>query len=104
MAEVLQHADLVVSSAGSTVWECLALGVPLVTMILAENQNDNATYLSETGIATTARSCRGEGFLDSLSQQVRASVANPVQAFANADKGRNLIDGKGAFRIIDRLT
>jgi len=104
MAEVLQQADLIVSSAGSTVWECLALGVPLVTMILAENQNDNATYLSEVRIATTAGSCRDEGFLDSLSQQVRVSVTNPAQAFANADKGRNLIDGKGAFRIIDRLT
>ncbi len=40
MAELMTESDLVISAAGSTVWEVACLGVPLVLLKLAENQTE----------------------------------------------------------------
>ena len=47
MAAYLKNFDLVLSAAGSTLYELCALGIPAMTFTTAENQNKNAKAFSE---------------------------------------------------------
>ena len=51
MAAVMDWADLAVTAAGSTCYELALLGVPFITLILAENQEKIAKYLQSADIA-----------------------------------------------------
>lgn len=51
MAEVMASADLAIGAAGSTSWERCCLGLPSITVILAENQEPIAEALSQKGCA-----------------------------------------------------
>ncbi len=99
MSGLMHWSDLAVSAAGSTCWELCCLGVPFVTLVLAENQVGLAEGLSERGVAI----CLGEN--PSVSQ-----IAATVQTLAKsagyrADcsaRGRALVDGFGVLRILRR--
>ncbi|ERS10120.1 hypothetical protein Q668_20930 [Alcanivorax sp. PN-3] len=51
MAETMSSADLCIGAAGSTSWERCALGLPSLTVVLADNQEAIADALSQTGAA-----------------------------------------------------
>ena len=103
MSEILQGADLVVTGAGSTVWECLALGVPFVTMTLAANQEFNAKYLADQDLAPAAGWPTESGFMDRLRQLVERLRHEPAIAKNAAERGRRLIDGRGTERVLASL-
>ena len=43
-------ADLAISGAGSTCWELACMGLPAVTLVLAENQRAIAEQLNAAGL------------------------------------------------------
>ncbi|KKK90338.1 hypothetical protein LCGC14_2724010, partial [marine sediment metagenome] len=49
MARLMTDSDLAFGAAGSTVWERSCLGLPTVTVVLAENQIEVARALREIG-------------------------------------------------------
>ena len=51
MANLMIRADLVITGAGTTVWEACTLGVPMLIKVLAQNQRENATRLQDLGAA-----------------------------------------------------
>lgn len=52
MPSLLLHSDLAISAGGSTCWELCCLGVPFVTVELAENQHTVIDQLDKQGIAS----------------------------------------------------
>jgi len=54
MAQLMADSDLVISAAGSTVWECSCLGLPSFLLVLAENQRGIAKALEKEGAAYIA--------------------------------------------------
>ncbi len=51
MAPLMSWADVAVSAAGGTCWELAFLGVPMILIVLTNDQNPNATAISQQGAA-----------------------------------------------------
>jgi UDP-2,4-diacetamido-2,4,6-trideoxy-beta-L-altropyranose hydrolase len=49
MERLVAEADLAVGAGGSSAWERCVLGLPSVTVILADNQRENSTALAAAG-------------------------------------------------------
>jgi spore coat polysaccharide biosynthesis predicted glycosyltransferase SpsG/RimJ/RimL family protein N-acetyltransferase len=102
MAELLARATVVVSAAGTTAWELASLGRPALLVTVAENQGPVAAGLARTGAAVDL------GPLDGLSgDRLLAAVTDllddPLRRDALGARGRALVDGRGAPRVVTEL-
>lgn len=103
MAEEIASSSLVICGAGSTIWECLALGTPLLPMILADNQISNHDFLISEGFAKSGGDARSTNFISTLHTSFLTYLNHPEAASQAAKKGQNLVDGRGALRIFENL-
>ncbi len=98
MPELMRWADLAVSAAGSTCWELLAMGVPMMLVVLASNQEQIALRLEQHGAAVHLgwhRAWNETTFIEALSALRRDAS---VRSFMIA-AGRRMVDGAGAGRV-----
>lgn len=96
LAPHLADADLVVTAAGVTLLEALALGRPTVTVVVAGNQRQAAHGASAAGAALLSDPASAAGDAARL-----AADAGRRRALSGAAVA--LVDGKGADRIADAL-
>ena len=102
MPGLMQWADLAISAAGSTCWELMCLGVPMMVVILAANQEQIARQLDNQGLAVNL------GWHHFFSETVfiqdveRYMIASP---HINAVKGmqQKMADGLGALRVLTAM-
>jgi UDP-2,4-diacetamido-2,4,6-trideoxy-beta-L-altropyranose hydrolase len=102
MPDLMAWADVAITAAGSTCWELAFMGVPMLTLALADNQQGIAEGL---GVASVACNL---GFSNLLSRdaimKMLLDLANDgerlVKISANA---KHLIDGRGAIRVTDQM-
>jgi UDP-2,4-diacetamido-2,4,6-trideoxy-beta-L-altropyranose hydrolase len=97
MGELMLRADLAVGAAGTSSWERSCLGLPTVTLVLADNQRFVAQVLGEVGAAHIVDRVEDVGhrvreLLDDVPVLARMSAA----AFA-------LCDGRGADRVAEAV-
>ena len=102
MPQLMRWADLAVSAAGSTCWELAFMGLPMLLVVLADNQRPNATSLEELGVAENL------GWHSELSEEkVRAAIMHilddPALRASMSQKGLALVDGRGARRIVTEM-
>jgi UDP-2,4-diacetamido-2,4,6-trideoxy-beta-L-altropyranose hydrolase len=100
--ELMAWADLAISASGSTVMEMLFMGLPALVIILAENQKTVAEALAETDVAVNL------GWYQDLSAaQIAREMTELVEATdvrsEMSQRGRHLVDGKGAERVLAKL-
>lgn len=99
MPELMQWADLAVSAGGSTCWELCCLGVPFLSVVLAENQRGLTAELDRKGIAA----CLGERpTVEGIMKGVSDLADDEVSRSRRAAAGRELVDGLGALRVLRR--
>ncbi len=101
LCQLMCQANAAIGAAGSTVWEFCHLGVPAAVVPVADNQ----AMLLETVAAAGAAIVRSspEGLIEDLEELLEA-LADPSIAASLSDSGRQLVDGRGADRIVDALT
>ncbi len=102
MPSLMMWADMVVSAAGSTCWELLFFGTPVVVVILADNQAYIANSLEASHVAVNA------GWQDQLSpeklaSQIAALLHDQPARQQMSQQGRVLVDGLGAERVVALL-
>ena len=102
MPGMMAWADLAISAAGSTCWELAFMGLPAVTIVLAENQRPIAKSLADAGISTAA------GWhlnLDAgcLTETIARLVASADERGEMSLRGRAIVDGHGARRVAKSL-
>jgi len=102
MGPLLRQADLAVVAAGSSCLEMAYFGVPMVAMIVAENQVELANGLEKAGAAKIA------GWRQNLSANTLAAIIRNLLAERSAlmalrAAGEKLVDGLGAVRVRDCL-
>lgn len=95
----LRAADLVVSAAGTTVWELCALGTPMALVCVVENQRAGYDEVVGQGAAV------GLGAPDDLGTATTASaltdlLTSPSLRSRLAGVAGRLVDGQGAWRIV----
>jgi UDP-2,4-diacetamido-2,4,6-trideoxy-beta-L-altropyranose hydrolase len=92
-------ADLAVTGGGSTSWELAFMGVPMIQLILAENQIEIVNACTKLGVSE----CGGDLINGSL--QHLADVVNRLRDDSQlrhdfSKRGARLIDGFGAQRVV----
>ncbi|MET7332436.1 hypothetical protein [Nonomuraea sp. NPDC005650] len=99
LPELMAGADLVVTAAGSAVWELLHLGVPTALSWVADNQLIGYDELVGRGVAA------GLGrAVDTAAVGVLAHLlTDPAAREEHGRLGRGLVDGKGRERVADAL-
>ena len=101
--EWMKWADVAVAGAGTTLWEMCFLGLPGVLLVLAENQANVAAAADKMGIAWSM----GKGTeLTSLAiaRKLAELLNSREQRTRQSEKGRNLVDGRGAERVVAFLS
>ncbi|MEV4011250.1 hypothetical protein AB0J35_12165 [Nonomuraea angiospora] len=99
LPELMAGADLVVTAAGSAVWELLHLGVPTALTWVADNQLIGYEELVGRGVAAglgRAADAAAAGVLARL-------LTDPAVREEHGRRGRGLVDGKGRERVADAL-
>ena len=97
MAGLMSRADLAIGAGGSSTWERACLGLPSLTLILADNQADLARRLEREG-ASVALDARSPGFGSALAEAVLGLAGRDQALQALSLKARALCDGRGSGR------
>lgn len=100
MAERMTRADLAVGGAGVTAWERCSLGLPSITVVLAENQRGGARALSEAGAALVVEEI--SELREQLPELLAAMEAGELRAKASR-AAADLVDAQGLRRVCDEL-
>jgi len=104
LAALLATADLVISAAGSTCWEICCAGVPLIAVQTADNQREVMRCLTSRSCALTLPAevflpTIESGGLPALIDRLRDAAKREAMVTAQ----RQLVDGKGAGRIVSAM-
>lgn len=92
----LARADVVVTGAGVTMLEALALGRPVIALPTGQGRGP---YLTALGGAGTVVACSPPGAPD----DVEWLVGDPARRERLSEAGRELVDGRGAFRVAEAV-
>jgi UDP-2,4-diacetamido-2,4,6-trideoxy-beta-L-altropyranose hydrolase len=103
MTEMMIKADLAVHTAGSTFWELFCLGVPSISIVVADNQEEIAEILSKLDVTDYL------GWYNTLKEKdITYSIETLIE---DVDKRKTvsktmmgLVDGQGAKRVAKALT
>jgi len=104
LRDLMLGADVAVSGAGVTVHELSATGTPAVVIQMAGNQAPNAEAAERQGVALVAGAVDQPGLRRRLEDALRTLARDPALRSAMAERGRRLVDGQGARRVIHALT
>jgi len=102
MAELMAWADVAISSASTTVWELVFMGLPSLVLVLANNQRFIAELLGMKKVVVSLDrhknlSC-GE-----ISRQVTYLLENQDKRSKMTLEGQKLVDGRGSRRVVEEI-
>ena len=115
MKSLICSCDLVVSAAGSTLYEICACGVPLITYVIADNQIPGADAFEKLGVAVNLGDLRvlgshGDGLASTgaLRSDAADLIMSSIEELSNdfekrivvGNRMQEMIDGFGADRIV----
>ncbi len=92
LAGALARATVYVGAAGTTAVQAACVGVPAVINDAVANQAAQAAALEGAGCAVVVDS-------DHLATECLKLLDDPARCDAMADRGRGLVDGRGAWRV-----
>lgn len=98
MAGALAWADMGVFAAGSSMWECAWSGLPICSVIVADNQFKAAKAFAESG-AAVAVDWRENGTTADLVQPIALLLANTELREKLSSQAQAGVDGQGAHRV-----
>lgn len=102
LAPLMAKADLAIGAGGATTWERCCLGLPAIVITLAENQTLIADTLSKKGLI------RWVGDHETVTVEILSQAIDQAldgHSLCNWSMAcSDIIDGKGADRIVSALT
>lgn len=101
MADRMCLADLSIGAAGSTSWERCCLGLPVITVILAENQRGIGDALLQNGCAYLVNKDRVAGELGLL---VNRMIRSREKLESMTNNAQLVADGNGTSRLVSEMT
>lgn len=96
MASLIAGADLGIGAGGSSTWERCCLGLPTLTLILADNQRPLAMAFDRDGISPATE-------LDGLGEAWEGLVEDGARRARLSAASAALCDGLGAGRVAEAL-
>ena len=102
MASLMADADVAIGAGGSSTWERATVGLPSITVVLADNQREVAQQLAAAGL-TLALGAAQPDFERQLVQTWRALADDPALRWRLASSSSDACDGHGAARVADAV-
>ena len=102
MPALMARSDLALSAGGSTCWELAFMGVPGLTITRAEHQRRITDALAAAGILTSLGDA-GAVETEQIAGAVTALLDAPDRRAEMSRRGRALIDGHGAARVVGEI-
>jgi len=102
MPSLMAWADLAVTAGGTTCWELACMGVPALSLVLADNQRSVARELARAGIAVNL-GWHADVSVERIATAVGGLVYSSFRRLRMSQQGRALVDGKGAARVASAL-
>lgn len=102
LANLMVDADLMIGAGGSTTWERMCLGLPSIVISVAANQTAtnlslmNAGYITFLGDMNKVTS-------EAVAEAVEQCISNPSMLRIQSQRGRQLVNGKGADVISKKI-
>jgi UDP-2,4-diacetamido-2,4,6-trideoxy-beta-L-altropyranose hydrolase len=96
--ELMAWADVAVSAGGSTCWELAFMGLPALTLTLADNQNLNARHLDRYG-STIHLGWHHEVSPLAIAGEITRLHLNVQKRAEMSWRGTELVDGLGSSRV-----
>ena len=103
MAKLTLSADLCIGAGGTTTWERCCVGLPTITIILAENQKGISESLDKEGALINLGWYQNVNEND-ITECINELIDNPRKIQSMTDKGRRLVDGEGVNRVVDTIS
>lgn len=102
MAELMAWADLAIAAGGTTAWELAFMQTPMLLVTVADNQIAVAESLDEFGageyLGPAEKTAPSE-----IAVALRNLLADPSRRRQMARRGGQLVDGRGAERVVTAL-
>jgi UDP-2,4-diacetamido-2,4,6-trideoxy-beta-L-altropyranose hydrolase len=102
MANLMSSADLCIGAGGTTTWERCCVGLPTITIILAENQKNISENLDKEG-ALLNLGWYHNVTENNIKEGIEGLIGNPQKMASMCDKSRRLVDGEGVNRVCDAM-
>jgi UDP-2,4-diacetamido-2,4,6-trideoxy-beta-L-altropyranose hydrolase len=102
MPKLMAWADVAVSAAGSTSWELAFMGLPTLTLILADNQCLIAEYLSQMEV-TSNLGWYGDLSLGKIARALLEFSEDACKRSNLHQRAKSLVDGNGTQRVLQAL-
>jgi spore coat polysaccharide biosynthesis predicted glycosyltransferase SpsG len=99
MAQMLWEHDVVICSGGVTLHEAISVGTPAFVINQVEQQQTKARFIEESGAAINL----GMGNQYDVEKLREALNLKKNELELLSLKAKQLIDGRGLFRIIDAI-
>jgi spore coat polysaccharide biosynthesis predicted glycosyltransferase SpsG len=102
MSQLMAEADIAISSAGTTLWELCCMGLPTITIVIAENQRPAAEALEQAGATLNLgwhQAVSGEDVRVAVTDLLTSQKARTRMGAA----GQSLVDGRGVERVLDEM-
>jgi len=102
MADLIGRADLGITASGTTSYETACLGLPTITVSIAENQEGVARMMGEMGVSVYLG--RAPEVDESAIRAAFVSLLKDTPGRSGmSGKGMSLIDGDGAMRVAEEV-
>lgn len=99
----MAEADLVVSAAGTTVWELCCVGVPMALVRAADNQTEGYRTVVDAGAAAGLGGTADLVDPAAAAAVLRSLLTSPGDRATLADRAATVVDGEGAGRVVDAV-
>ena len=105
MAEKMEKCDIAVSAAGTTLYECCAIGLPTIFFCMADNQEYDIDIFSRDGKMIYAGDIRSEKetVIQQILLQLHSLKCSEIHRKTMSQKVWSIVDGYGARRIANAL-
>lgn len=100
--EQMRHSRIAVAAGGTMTWERAAIGLPSISLILADNQVDTSNWLQMKGLHETF-DLRTDWDPKALAKAVNDLMADETRQLRYARNSRQLVVPDGAVRVAERL-
>lgn len=103
MKSLMSSCDLALCGGGQTLYELAACGLPAVAVELTDNQRDDLRGFSSAEVIDWIGAWNTPGILERAMSVIGALKERPSELTRRAARGQQLIDGKGAMRLVAQL-
>ena len=102
MKKEILASDIAITTGGQTVYELAALGVPTITIAVADNQLHNAKSFDKLGYNYYAGWWEDKNLITNIKERI-LDLKNSKTRNIMIEKGRNIIKPDGSRKIINYL-